>query len=126
MRGWYYNPLYGGSLAVAIDSTAPTCPTLYFYHLWKARTHFGDANNDGAVGTTDAATVSASWTKPSPTSPLGPLGYTIQADLSGGTGGTIGSEYGLVIGIWDGKVSIADSALVSAYWDGPPKGPSHP
>jgi len=126
MRGWYYNPLYGGSLASAVDSTAPEAPVLYFYHLWKAVTHFGDANNDGAVNVVDGATVSASWTKPSPTSPLGPLGYKTQADVTGGTGGLSPSGSGLVGGIPDGKVNVVDAALVSAYWDGPPKGPSHP
>jgi peptide/nickel transport system substrate-binding protein len=126
MRLWYYNPLYGGSLPPAIDSTAPEAPVEYVYHLWKAVTHFGDANNDGYVNIQDAAIVSASWTKPSPTSPLGPLGYDPKADLSGGTGGTPDGGVGLVVGIWDGKVNIADAALVSAYWDGPPQGPSHP
>jgi peptide/nickel transport system substrate-binding protein len=109
-RGWYYNPVYPGA---------------YFYHRWKAKTHFGDANNDQAVGVLDSATVSGSWTKPSPTSTLGPVGYRTQADLTGGTGGTTGDASGLVVGIPDGKVSVVDSALVSAYWDGPPKGPSH-
>jgi hypothetical protein len=109
VHGWYYNPLYGGSFASAIDSTAPEAPVTYFYHAWKALTHNGDANNNGAVDVADGATVSASWTKPSPTSPLGPLGYRPQADLNG-----------------DGKVNVQDVALISAYWDGPPKGPSHP
>jgi len=111
MRGWYYNPVY---------------PGIYAYHRWKAKTHFGDANNDGVVNVVDAATVSASWTKPIPTSPLGPLGYKTQADLTGGTGGTVGGGSGLVAGIPDGKVNVVDAALVSAYWDGPPQGPQHP
>ena len=111
VRGWYYNPVY---------------PGFFFYHMWKAETHFGDANNDGAVGLLDAATVSASWTKPHPDSPLGPLGYRPQSDLNGGTGATTGSNFGIVIGIPNGKVSVADAALVSAYWDGPPQGPQHP
>jgi hypothetical protein len=111
IRGWYYNPLYSG---------------YYVYHMWKAQTHFGDANNDGAVNVVDGATVSASWTKPSPTSPLGPLRYKPQADLTGGTGGTPDGGTGLVVGIPDGKVTVVDAALISAYWDGPPKGPSHP
>jgi len=111
MRGYYYNPVYPGG---------------YFYHRWKSVTHFGDANNDGVIGVVDGATVSASWTKPSPTSPLGPLGYKTQADLTGGTGGTPDAGVGLVRGIPDGKVSVADAALVSAYWDGPPSGPLHP
>jgi len=111
MRGWYYNPVY---------------PGLYAYHRWKAKTHFGDANNDGIVNVVDAATISASWTKPTPTSSLGPLGYKTQADLTGGTGGTVGGGGGLVAGIPDGKGNVVDSALVSAYWDGPPQGPQHP
>jgi peptide/nickel transport system substrate-binding protein len=111
MRGWYYNPVY---------------PGIYAYHIWKAKTHFGDANNDGVVNVVDAATISASWTKPTPTSPLGPLGYKTQADLTGGIGGTVGGGSGLVAGIPDGKVNVVDAALVSAYWDGPPQGPKHP
>jgi peptide/nickel transport system substrate-binding protein len=110
-RGWYYNPVYPGG---------------YFYHRWKTVTHFGDANNDGVVGVADGATVSGSWTKPSPTSPLGPAGYRTQADLTGGTGGTDDGGAGLIAGIPDGKVSVVDAAMVSAYWDGPPQGPSHP
>jgi peptide/nickel transport system substrate-binding protein len=110
-RGWYYNPIF---------------PAAYWYQRWKAVTHFGDANNDGAVNLFDGATVSTSWTKPSPVSPLGPKGYLLRADINGGTAGTTGSESGTVIAIPDGKVSVADAALVSAYWDGPPKGPSHP
>jgi peptide/nickel transport system substrate-binding protein len=108
IRGWYYNPAYLGN---------------YFYHLWKAQTHFGDANNDGAVDVLDAATISASW-YPGP--PIGPLGYRTQADLTGGTGGVTGGGIGAVAGIPDGKVDILDAALVSAYWDGPPQGPKHP
>ncbi len=110
-RGWYFNPVYPGA---------------YFYHRWKTVSHFGDANNDGAIGVADGATVSASWTKPSPTSPLGPLGYKTQADLTGGTGGTDDGGTGLIAGIPDGKVSVVDAAMVSAYWDGPPQGPAHP
>jgi len=126
VRGWYYNPLYGGCLASGIDSTGVDSQMIYFYHVWKAVTHFGDANNDGTVTVLDAATVSSSWTKPSPTSPLGPAGYKTQADLNGGTAATTGSESGVVIGVPDGKVDTADEALISAYWDGPPKGPAHP
>ncbi len=111
VRGWYYNPIY---------------PGFYYYQAWKAETHFGDADNDGTVDVADSATVSASWTKPSPTSPLGPLGYRPQSDLTGGTGATTGGGYGLVAGIPDGKVSVVDQALVSSYWDGPPQGPQHP
>jgi len=111
MRGWYYNPVY---------------PGIYAYHLWKATTHFGDANDDGTVSVADAATVSASWTKPTPVSLLGPLGYKTQADITGGTSGVVGGGAGQVAGIPDGKVTVVDSALVSAYWDGPPQGPKHP
>lgn len=110
-RGYYYNPVY---------------PGIYAYHRWKAVTHFGDANNDGVVNVVDGATVSASWSKPSPTSPLGPLGYRTQADLTGGTGGTPDAGVGNIVGIPDGKVTVVDASLISAYWDGPPKGPQHP
>ena len=110
-RGYYYNPIL---------------PGVFWAHRWKALTHFGDANNDGSVGLLDAATISASWTKPHPASPIGPKGHLSCADINGGTGGTTGSESGTVIGIPDGKVSVADAALVSAYWDGPPQGPLHP
>lgn len=111
MRGWYSNPLYQGG---------------YFYHRWKAKTHFGDANNDGMVDVADGGWISAHWTKPGPGSPLGPLGYNPAADLTGGIGGTTRSEYGLIRGIPDGKVSVVDAMMVSAYWDGPPEGPLHP
>jgi peptide/nickel transport system substrate-binding protein len=111
MRGWYYNPVYQGQ---------------YVYHRWKAKTHFGDADNDGVVGVADGAYLSAHWTKPSPGSPLGPLGYNPAADLTGGKGGLPDGGVGLVEGIPDGKVSVVDQCMVSAYWDGPPQGPSHP
>jgi len=111
MKGWYYNPLYGGSLASAIDSTAPEAQVEYVYHLWKAKTHKGDANNDGSVDIIDVSLISASWTGP----PTGPLHFDPRADISG-------SE----IGIPDGTVDMLDAALISAYWDGPPEGPSHP
>jgi hypothetical protein len=111
MRWWYYNPVYPGG---------------YFYHIWKSQTHYGDANNDGLVNVLDAAAVSASWTRPTPTSPLGPLGYTPQADMTGGTGGTPDGGSGPMSGIPDGEVDVLDAAFVSAYWDGPPRGPAHP
>ena len=103
MRGWYYNPVYQGH---------------YVYHLWKAKTHFGDANNDGAVNVVDMGVVSAHWTG------VGP--YNTNADLSGGKGGTTGSDEGYFRGIPDGKVNVVDAAIVSAYWDTMPTGPSHP
>ncbi|MCJ7424387.1 ABC transporter substrate-binding protein [Candidatus Bathyarchaeota archaeon] len=33
--GWYYNPIYGGSLAAGIESTSPVSNGLYFYNMWK-------------------------------------------------------------------------------------------
>jgi peptide/nickel transport system substrate-binding protein len=33
--GWYWNPLYGGSLAEGLDSTEPASQALYFYNMWK-------------------------------------------------------------------------------------------
>jgi len=108
MRGWYYNSLYPGE---------------YAYHRWKAVTHFGDANNDGAVNIVDVSYISAHW-YPGP--PIGLLGYNPNADINGGTGGVVCGGSGPVKGIPDGKVGILDLALVSAYWDGPPSGPSHP
>jgi ABC-type transport system substrate-binding protein len=33
--GWYYNPLYGGSIAEGLDSTEPASHALYFYNMWK-------------------------------------------------------------------------------------------
>jgi len=107
MRGWYYNAL---SLGV------------YAYHVWKAQTHFGDINMDGAVNILDVSTLSSSWSGP----PRGPAYFLPQADLTGGVGGTTGSNEGSVKGIPNGKVEIDDLALISAYWDGPPQGPSHP
>ena len=108
MRGWYYNPLYQGE---------------YAYHRWKAVTHFGDVNNDGAVDILDVGLVSAHW-YPGP--PVGPLGFNPKADINGGTGGVVCGGSGPVIGIPDGRVDLLDAALISAYWDGPPPGPSHP
>jgi len=109
MRGWYFNPLYPGE---------------YVYHRWKAHTHFGDTNNDGLVDLADLSFLSASWTNPA-----GPGGYNPNADINGGTGdaGPYGgpSIVGLVPGISDGRVDMADLTLVSAYWDNP-QGPMHP
>lgn len=99
MRGWYYNPIHQGQ---------------YVYHWWKAKTHFGDVNNDGAVGGLDWGAISAHW-----------YNYAPQADLTGGVGGTPDGKVGPVRGIPDGKIMMDDLALVSAYWDVPP-GPSHP
>lgn len=98
MREWYYNPVYQGQ---------------YVYHTWKAKTHFGDINNDGKVDMFDAAQISAHW-YPGP--PVGPEGYSPNADITGGVGGTTDSLYGPVAGIPDGKVDIADAVLVSANW----------
>lgn len=58
MRGWYNNPIYSG---------------LFVYHLWKAKTHFGDANNDGVVDVFDAAVISAHWYPDHPSDPTATL-----------------------------------------------------
>lgn len=102
VRGFYYNPMY---------------PGLDYYHMWKAVTHFGDVNNDGHVDVSDLAYVSAHFTAAG-------LPYNIAADINGGLGGLTGKEYQR--GMPDGVVDIADFALLSAYWDGPPQGPAHP
>jgi len=107
MRGWYGNPLQHGR---------------YIYHRWKALTHFGDANNDGAVDVADYGVISAHWTGP----PSGSLGYAPQADLTGGIGGTTGSLSGPILGISDGVVNVVDVSMVNAYFDGPPLGANHP
>ena len=107
MRGWYNNPIMPGH---------------YIYHRWKALTHFGDANNDGLVDVTDFGAISAHWSGP----PSGSMGYALQADLSGGIGGTTGSLSGPVLGIPDGTINIIDISMVSAYYDGPPAGSLHP
>jgi len=44
VMGWYYNPIYGGSHAVGLESTAPADPVLYFYHYWKG--YRGDNDRD--------------------------------------------------------------------------------
>jgi peptide/nickel transport system substrate-binding protein len=102
VRGWHYNPVLPGNDV---------------YHMWKAKTHFGDANNDGTVDISDVGYISNHW---------GPVGlpYNQAADLNGGTGGLTGTEY--IRGMPDGIVDIVDIGLVSAYWDGPPQGPVHP
>jgi hypothetical protein len=126
MRGWYYNPLYGGSLTPGIDSTGPSTPTLYVYHLWKALTHFGDVSGptygiaDGKVDSYDAAFISAHWSSPALV-----YGYHPTADINGGIGATTGGLTGPIRGMPDGKVDIVDLGLISAYWDNP-LGPSHP
>jgi len=107
VRGWYYNP---------ID------PGLNYNRFWKAKTHYGDVNNDGSVNSLDAAFVSGHWYSPPS---VGPLGYAPQADITGGKGGTTGTESGYVKAISDGRVNIIEIGLVSAYWDDP-KGPSSP
>jgi hypothetical protein len=117
VRGWYYNPLYGGSQISGLDHTDPTASAIDFYHLWKAQTHFGDTNNDGAVDVLDAGYVSAHWTAAG-------LPYNPAADINGGKGGLTGWEY--VRGMSDGTVDIADIGLISAFFDGPPQGPAHP
>ena len=119
MRGWYYNPLYGGSLSPGLDSAAPTTPAIYAYHLWKAKTHFGDVNNDGAVNVLDWLVLSSHWYTPG-SPPYGPAGFNPRADINGGRGGTSGSGDGPVKGMPDGLVDILDVSLISAYWDGPP------
>jgi len=106
IRGWYYNAL---------------APGIYARDWYKAMTHFGDTNNDGAVNILDVSTLSSSWTGP----PKGPAYFLPQSDTTGGIGGTTGSNEGGVKGLPNGKVEIDDLSLVSAYWDGPPKGPSH-
>jgi len=105
-RGYYDNKLFPGN---------------YWYHWWKGKTHFGDVDWDGLVGGNDRSVISNHWGGP----PAGTGGFNLRADVTGGTAGTVGSETGLVKGVPDGKVSMSDLSLVSAYWDIPP-GPSHP
>lgn len=95
MRGWYYNPIMAGMDA---------------YHMWKAKTHFGDANNDGHVNVADLAFVSAHWTAAG-------LPYNPSADINGGKGCLTGNQY--IPGMPDGVVDITDVGLIAAYWDGP-------
>jgi len=106
----------------AIDSGLMP-PALYFYRFWKAKTHYTDFNNDGEVNSIDAATLSAHWYSPPA---VGGCGYAPQADQTGGMGGVPGGGIGYVKGIPDGRANILEIGLVSAYIDGPPKGPSHP
>lgn len=102
-RGWYSNPIIPSPGMV--------------YHRWKAVTHYGDANEDGAVNVLDNAVLSTHWQTPI-TNPYNP-----RADLTGGRGGTTDpitgdfTDMGPVPGIADGAVDIFDSAFVSAYWD---------
>jgi len=105
MRGWYDNELYPGA---------------YMQHYFKARTHYGDCNWDGAVGGLDWGIISTHWTGP----PAGVSGFHMRADLTGGTAGITGSDWGPVKGVPDGRVMMDDLAVVSAYWD-VPKGPAH-
>jgi len=106
VRGWHYHPIAQNM----------------YYHFWKTLTHYGDASGDGLVDVLDVGVLSAHWNGP----PAGSLGYTIQADLTGGDGGTSGSVSGPVLGIPDGVVNVIDVSLVNAYYDGPPQGPDHP
>lgn len=102
VKGWHYNPILLGN---------------DFYHMWKAKTHFGGANNDGTVDVRDLAYVSSHWTAAG-------RPYNPAADLNGGKGGLTGTEY--IRGMPDGVIDIADIGLISAYWDGPPQGIAHP
>jgi len=103
MRNYYYNPIHpsdGG----------------YYYERWKSvlpNARVGDLNGDGAVNILDAAVVSAHWYLGPP---VGPDGYSPNADATGGVGGTTGSLWGPVKYIPDGRVDIVDASLVSAEW----------
>jgi len=108
VRGWHYEAILSP----------------HFYKMWKAVAHFGDANNDNNVDTIDSGVISAAWTQKD-------LPYNTRADLSGGVGGTVDDQSGLVKGIPDGKVDMVDRGMVSAYWGSPAIppalwGPSHP
>jgi len=95
VRGWYYHPINQD----------------YFYNFYKAVAQYGDANNDGNENLLDKGFLAGHWTgAPAAT-------YNPSADFTGGTGGTIGSEEGLVKGIPEGLVDIVDLALLSANWD---------
>jgi len=59
VQGWYYNPIYGGSFALGLDSVAPCAPCIYVYHLWKAWT--GDINLDDVVDVFDMALVGGAF-----------------------------------------------------------------
>ena len=76
VQGWYYNPLYGGSLSVGAGSTVPAGPVLYFYHLWKGID--ADLNSDNAVNVMDYAILSQHMYDPPD---VGPLGYDRIADI---------------------------------------------
>ena len=108
MRGWYYNSLYLGE---------------YAYHRWKAKTHFGDVDWDGAVNILDSSAINSHW-YPGP--PIGPAGFNPRADINGGVGVTTGELTGPLRGISDGRVDILDWAMPSRYWDAGSGGLLHP
>jgi peptide/nickel transport system substrate-binding protein len=109
VQKWYYNNLY---------------PGFYYGHLYKQETHLGDANRDASVNVADLGWISGRWSAVA----LSPPGSTanVEGDINGGTGGTTGKLSGAAPGIPDGTVDVIDLALVSAYWDTGPTGPSHP
>jgi hypothetical protein len=92
--------------------------TGYGYDALGSKVFQGDVNGDGTVDVTDGAEISARWTKPGPGSPLGPLGYDSNSDIS--------PEMASPPAFPDEKVMVAEGSIVSAYWTGPPKGPSAP
>ena len=51
IMGWYYNPIYAGSHAAGLDSTAPNGPGLYFYHYYKG--WVGDTDRDYDIDLND-------------------------------------------------------------------------
>jgi len=67
VMGWYYNPIYGGSHAVGVESTAPADPVLYFYHLWKG--YRGDNDRDYDVDLDDLYLVLWWYGSPVPPAP---------------------------------------------------------
>jgi peptide/nickel transport system substrate-binding protein len=93
--GWYYHP-------IAQD---------YFYHFYKGKSEQGDATWDGIEDIADKGFIASHWTGAPGTT------YNPSGDISGGTGGTLGSESGLVLGIHDGRVNIVDMAVLNANWD---------
>jgi len=95
MRGWYFRPV----------------ATIALYHWYKGVSELGDANNDGNENIGDKGFMAAHWTGAPDTT------YNPSADVSGGIGGTTGSESGLIKGIWDGTVDIVDLGVLSSNWD---------
>jgi len=107
VQGWYYNPVYGGSLWAESLSLPP------FYHMWKGLN--GDVNGDHVVDILDAAELCAWWYWP-PVFGVNSLlyGYNVKYDI----GPYLQYQVGMLPppGVSVGIIDIFDLAVINAHW----------